>query len=124
MTAANPPSPPSTGPHAARPDRALARLWLGVLLPPIAWMADFMIRYFAIRFANIHDRRWPMAASTLGGVALLLVGAALARHAQREAKDDAAATLARWGLGFAAFFLLLILAQAFPTLVLRPREIT
>lgn len=106
------------------PDRALARVWIGVLLPPIGWASDFLIRYFVIRFANIHDRRWPMALATVAGLALLGAGAALSWRAHREAGREAPATLARWGLGLAAFFLLLILAQAFPTLVLGPREIT
>ena len=105
-------------------DRALARLWIGVLLPPAAWLADFMIRYFVIRFANIHDRRWPMTLATGLGLVLLLAGAALCWREHREAKRDAHATLALWGLGLAAFFFLLIVAQAFPTLVLSPREIT
>ena len=55
---------------------------------------------------------------------MLLVGAALCWRAHREASHEAPATLARWGLALAAFFLLLILAQAFPTLQLGPREIT
>jgi hypothetical protein len=105
-------------------NRALARLWVGLLLPPVAWMSDFMIRYFAIRFANIHDRRWPMALATAAGLVLLGIGASLSWRGHREAKREAPAALARWGLGLAAFFLLLILAQAFPGLVLGPREIT
>lgn len=116
--------PPSGSPHAARPDRALVRLWVGVLLPPLAWVVDFLVRTFAVRYANIHERRWPMTASTVVAVVLVLAGAALCRQAGREAKRDAPAIVARWGLGLAAFFLLLILAQAFPTLILRPREIT
>lgn len=120
-------NPPSTGPEATRPDRALIRLWIGVLLAPSSWVADFMIRYLAIRYANIHDRRWPMLTSTVGAIVLLLVGAALCwherGHAPREAQSEATRTLATWGLALAAFFLLLILAQAFPTLVLRAREI-
>lgn len=107
-----------------RADRSPLRLWIGVLLPPIGWMSDFLVRYFVIRFANIHDRRWPMTLATAGGLVLLLAGAALCWRALRGANREAPATLARWGLGLAAFFLLLILAQAFPTLELGPREIT
>jgi hypothetical protein len=33
-------------------------------------------------------------------------------------------TVARWGLALAAFFLLLVAAEAFPVLVLAPHEIT
>jgi hypothetical protein len=116
--------PSTAGPRATRPDRALVRVWIGVLLAPLSWMGDFMVRYFSIRYANIHDRRWPMMTSTVVAVVLLLVGAAICWRARREAKADGPATLATWGIGLAAFFLLLILAQALPTLVLRAREIT
>jgi hypothetical protein len=117
--------PPSTSAQAMRPDRALVRLWVGVLLPPVGWMADFMSRYFAIRFANLHDQRWPMAVSTAASLLLVLLGAGLCWQARRQAKaSDTRRTLASWGLGLAAFFLLLILAQAYPALVLRAREIT
>jgi hypothetical protein len=116
--------PPAAGTEATRPDRALVRVWIGVLLAPISWAADFMTRYLAIRYANIHDRRWPMTVSTVAAVLLLLVGAALCGRERRRAQADTMKTLATWGLGLAVFFLLLILAQAFPTLVLRAREIT
>jgi hypothetical protein len=101
----------------------LARAWVGVLLPPISWLADFLVRYTVVRFANIHDLRWPMTVSTIAAIGLLLLGVGLCWRARRQAPPSAA-TLANWGLGLAAFFLLLILAQAFPTLVLSPREIT
>lgn len=116
--------PPAAGPEATRPEGALARVWIGVLLAPASWAADFMVRYFAIRYANIHDRRWPMAASTIVALLPLIVGAALCWRERRRAKADTIETLANWGLALAVFFLLLILAQAFPTLVLRAREIT
>jgi hypothetical protein len=115
---------PAAHHQATPPDRGLIRLWVGVLLPPVSWVADFMIRYMAIRFANIHDRRWPMVTSTALAIVMVLVGGALCWRARRQDKREGAVTLAGWGLGLAAFFLLLILAQAFPTLILRPREIT
>jgi hypothetical protein len=116
--------PRSTGPEATRPDQALVRLWIGVLLAPASWVADFMARYLSIRYANIHDRRWPMVTSTAIAVLLLLAGVGLCWQERRRPTSDATATLAAWGLGLAAFFMLLILAQAFPTAVLHPREIT
>ena len=39
----------------------------------------------------------------------------------RETARDGRVTMGLWGLGLALFFLLLILAQAFPSFVLSPR---
>jgi hypothetical protein len=116
--------PPAAGPEATRPEGALVRVWIGVLLAPGSWVADFMVRYLSIRYANIHDRRWPMVTSTAVAVLLLCGGAALCWRERRRAKTDSITKLATWGLALAAYFLLLILAQAFPNLVLRAREIT
>jgi hypothetical protein len=123
-------------PAAPEPGRALVRAWLGVLLPPAGWIADFLCSYFAVRFASVHERTWPLWLATAGGVAAVAVGAALSWEARRGAtvpsapgrRDDASAlsvrSLAGWGLALAAFFLLLILANAYPLLALGPREIT
>jgi hypothetical protein len=122
--------------QAPRPSRALVRLWMGVLLPPASWMVDFLFRYMAVRFANIRNLRWPFRVSTAAALMVLLLGATLCARALRQARrrEDASqpqsvsrdeiATLAAWGLALAAFFLLLILAQAYPTFVLSVREIT
>jgi hypothetical protein len=110
---------------APRPATALVRVWFGVLLPPASWVADFLTRYLLIRYSNISDRRWPQRVPTVICVALLLLGAALCRRARRDAAPGSdVATLALWGLGLAAFFLLLLLAQAYPSFVLGVREIT
>lgn len=118
-------------PQAGRPGSALVRLWIGVLLAPAGWLSDFMVRYLVIRYANIHDRRWPMLVSTAGGLALVLTGAWLCWRARAAAEvhapaasDQHVAHLAVWGLALAVYFLVLILAQATPTLVLGPSEIT
>jgi hypothetical protein len=112
----------ASSPRAPRLAPQLRRLWAGILLAPVSWIADFLIRYMAIRFANVHDRRWPMVMSTAGGLVLLLVGAALCWRAWRTRTGEEK-TLAAWGLGLALFFLILILGQAFPTWVISPREI-
>ena len=102
----------------------LAQSWLGALLAPIGWIADFLVRYMVVRFANIQDRRWPMSLSTAMGTVMVLLGALICWRIRRRGAPGEAATIAGWGLGLAGFFLLLILAQAFPTLLLGPREIT
>lgn len=115
---------PSSGAERDPPDRPLILLWIGVLLPPASWILDLLTRYGLIRNANIHDRHWPLTVATAVCVALLLVGAGLCWRARRQGTTGERATLAAWGLAMAAFFLLLILAQAFPVLVIGPREIT
>lgn len=101
----------------------LVRLWIGVLLAPLSWVADFLLRYMVVRFANAHARRWPFALSTAGGLVLLFVGAALCWRAHRDAATPERKTLAAWGLALALFFFILVLCQAFPTLILSPTEL-
>jgi hypothetical protein len=115
------------GPAAPRPGAALVRIWTGLLLPPIGWVADLLGRYFLIRFVNAHDLRWPLFVPTVLGLGLLALGARLCWRARRQPEGasptDTLPTLAAWGLVMAAFFLLLILAQAYPDFVLTVREI-
>jgi hypothetical protein len=134
-----PSSATSSSPHGPgalpAPIPALVQAWVGVLLPPLAWIADFLARYWLVRWTAVHDRRWPPRLSTVAAAAAVLIGAAICRRARRAAQSPAAlraageasaqriATLAGWGLALAAFFLLLILAEGFPTLVLGAREI-
>ena len=114
----------AASPQAPRLAPGLVRLWIGVLLAPVSWVADFIIRYFAVRYASIHDQHWPFVLSTAGGLILLAVGATLCWRARRDAGDAGTRrTLAAWGLGLALFFFLLILGEAFPNLILSPAEI-
>jgi len=113
----------AASPQAPRIDPRLTRLWMGVLLAPGSWVADFLIRYMAVRFANAHGWRWPFALSTGGGLLLLFVGAALCWKGRRDATAPAHKTLATWGLTLAIFFFILILCEAFPTLILSPSEL-
>ena len=109
--------------QAPEPAPGLVRLWTGVLLAPLSWVADFLLRYMAVRFANAHDRRWPFIVATAGGLILLSLGAWLCGRARRHATVQQEKTLASWGLALALFFFVLILCEAFPTLILSPREL-
>jgi hypothetical protein len=119
----------TTAPAAAASAQAppvaptLVRLWTGVLLAPVSWVTDFLLRYMVVRFANAHARRWPFALSTAGGLLLLFVGVALCWRAHRDSRSHEEKTLASWGLALALFFFLLILCQAFPALILTPSEL-
>ena len=132
MTPAETPAGPAAAASKFSPE--LARLWAGVLLPPAGWVLDFLVRYMAIRYANLHDRVWPLYLSTALGLTALAVGVRLCWRARRAAIEQpaggdpdarmTAATLSSWGLALALFFFLLIAAEAYPVLVLTAREIT
>jgi hypothetical protein len=92
-----------------------------------------------MRYANLHRLRWPLALITVLSIAALSWGSWLCWSAWREARAAGTgpssqraprdhprdrATLAAWGMALAAYFLLLILAQAYPTFALDPGEIT
>jgi hypothetical protein len=135
-TAATTSSSSSERVTAASPCSLLVRVWVGVLLSPAAWIADLLSRYMLIRFVNVHSQRWPLHVCTVISAILLSLGATLcwragvrpragsaAQH-HDAASPESVVALARWGLALAAFFLLLIVAQAFPAFVLNVQEIT
>lgn len=123
--------------QAPAPDRGLSRLWAGVLLPPLGWVADLLSRYLMLRWVNVHDVRWPLHLATAVCFAVVALGGLLswrtlaagrrirrADNPMAETARDGRVTMGLWGMGLALFFLLLILAQVFPSFVLSPREIT
>jgi hypothetical protein len=108
------------------------RLWAGLLLPPLAWVADLMGRYALVRLASARRIVWPMHVMTAGALVLLGAGAWLcwserrrfARERTAAPLDGSAApTVAVWGLALAPFFLLMILAEAVPSFGLGPAEV-
>jgi hypothetical protein len=135
------------------PKQTAAETWVGLLLPATSWVAHHLSRYLLVRFTSSHGMRWPLHLSTgtcLAGVAL---GAWFCARRLWQERARAAATskedrfvpdgestegdgdgdtpersrgvtLAGWGLALAAYFFLLILAQAYPVFVLSPQEIT
>jgi mxaJ protein len=105
----------------------LLRLWVAVLASPAAWMIDLGLRYALIRTANRHDLIWPMFAVTALTLTIASAGGlycwSRGPRRRRPGEEDSEGTLALWGLGFWAFFALLILGQTYPALWLRPTEI-
>src|SRR4051812_24654005 len=113
-----------TGP--ARPDPGLRRLWLGALLPPLAWVGEFLARYALVRVNDVHHTVWPARVATVLAIGLVMAGAALSWREHRRlsratngsagrerdaARTDVRIKMAIWGLALAAYFLLLILAD-------------
>jgi hypothetical protein len=122
---------------ASRTPATSSRLLLAVLASPIAWIFDLGGRYFLTRTANQHDDpRLLFVVTALTLSVVVVSGVVCWRHWRRAARPPdrghapghdprtTAATLALWGLAFAAFFALLILANTFPAFVLGPRDLT
>jgi hypothetical protein len=116
----------------AREPRGLAGLWLSVLLGPLAWLADLAGNLFYMRTAVATQHRWPLVVMAAVALAATLVGLVLSlrfRLGHRRLLEDgpsesgAAPALAAWGIGFGAFFALLITAMAIPTLVFGARDL-
>jgi hypothetical protein len=112
-------------PRGSEAGRSLKAAWLGAALCPLGWIADLLVRYGVMRYASTHGVRWPLILSSTGGVAMIAAGAGLCLATlRRAAPRPDVDTIARWGLLLAAFFFLLVMAEAYPVLVLGPNEIT
>jgi hypothetical protein len=125
----SPRSPAEGTPRAPVSRGDLVRLWLGLLLPPGSWVFDLLGQYFLTRWANQHARVWPFWLITGAAIGGCAGGALLSWVARRRARARAAerrdhVTMAEWGLALAAYFSLLIAAQAYPVWVLDVRELT
>ena len=109
------------------------RLWLAVLGSPAAWAADQLLRYGLIRTVNATQRMYLLHLVTAATLLTTIVcGLVCARERRLSRQQHVAAsevgnsgqTLALWGVALALYFGLLILGQAFPTLILGPRDLT
>ena len=104
------------------------RLWAGILAGPIAWALDLLVCYAIVKWTCLTGRHWLFDASTIGGLAIVAVGAALAwsalqETAQAEPTDGGmplqrAKFMAILGLTASALFGLTIAAAWIPRFVL------
>jgi hypothetical protein len=109
------------------------RLWLGVLLPPLAGGANTLVGYMVSNYdCNVHNRHLVLLTNALS--ALLCLAAGLASFSTRrkieDRADDASESLLhtrrfmmRLGLWFMAGFLLLICAGTISTFLLHPCDL-
>jgi hypothetical protein len=92
--------------------RSNAALWIGILVPPIAWAADLMISYAMVKWACGHHTRALLHVNTLVTLALIAAAGMTASSAERE--NERAEFMAQFGVGTAVLFLLVTIALAIP----------
>lgn len=109
------------------------RLWVGILLPPVAGGLNTMVGYMVSNYdCNVHNRHLVLLTNILS--ALLCVAAGIVttsmRHSIEDSSDDASEALLHsrrfmmnLGLCFAVGFLLFISAGTASTFLLRPCDL-
>ena len=110
----------------ARPSAAL--LWTGMLLPPIAWAMDLVVRYALVKWTCGTRSTAPLQLITFGTLTLICIAALAAwralRATPRSAPTDGghpverARFMAMLGLVTAALFGLATIGGAIPQWVL------
>jgi hypothetical protein len=110
--------------------RRNAALWVGVLLPPFAWLVALQVSYSLVTTDCQKARPALLHAVMVGALVLLGVGALAAWRSWKVLRgtpgslEDPGAGRARFmalfGLVTSALFALLLLNTAMPTFLLRP----
>jgi hypothetical protein len=105
----------------------LAQLWFGVFAGPVAWLIDLQISHSAANRACMSGDRLPYAlTSIIGALIVAFAGFVAWRQLQALAEADAQGAfeadrnrfLAITGIAFSAGFLLLLLGNLVPKLML------
>lgn len=109
------------------------RLWLGILLPPLAGGVNTLVGYMVSNYdCNVHNRHLVLAVNILSAVLCIIAGVASYSTRQRYENqfDDGSRSLLhtrrfmmRLGLGFTVGFLLFISAGTISTFLLRPCDL-
>ena len=110
--------------------RSIGLQWFGVLAPPVAWLLNLEFGYSLAHAACHGSGMGPVHVASLAALILGALGGVAAFFTWRRAgsawPDDVAGVeqrsrmLATLGLGNAALFLLMIVTQWIPALVLDP----
>lgn len=120
--------------HATSDDSGSTRrnvaLWVGVLMPPFAWLLALQVTYSLVTADCQRARPALLHGVLVGALVLLGVGALSAWRSWRALRgtpgtlEDAGAGRARFmaafGLLSSGMFALLLVATAIPTFLLRP----
>jgi hypothetical protein len=110
----------------------LAKLVVGFLLPPFAWLLDLQVSYATVKWACAADAPEVLLLLPLGSIALVVIAAWLSWSCWTALREDAIPDggrlqdrsyfLALSGLAMSAVFLLLILTSFAPRYFLSPCE--
>jgi hypothetical protein len=114
------------------PERALLTLWIGVLLPPVAWFLSQQISYALVPWACATGRQFVLPLVTLAMLLPATISGAMAWRSWRRTgssrPDEAGSVqahsrfMALAGLLMSGMFVLAILAQSVPSFVLSACE--
>ena len=96
--------------------KSSAGLWVGILVPPLAWAADETISYAATKWACGHQAGIALHALTLTTLGAIAAAATISLTADRE--NERARFMSVLGLMLSALFIVLVIATAVPKWVL------
>jgi hypothetical protein len=87
-------------------------LWLGVILPPLAWAADLTISYAFVKWSCGHQNAALLRSITLATVSVIAAAGAIGWSADRA--NERARTMAVMGLLMTGLFIVLTIAIGIP----------
>jgi heme/copper-type cytochrome/quinol oxidase subunit 2 len=93
-------------------------LWVGILVPPMAWASDETISYSLVKWACNHHTTTSIQVITFATVAVIAAAGAVGWRAQRERGADTeterAEFMAMLGAMTTALFIVVTVAMAIP----------
>jgi hypothetical protein len=119
--------PSSTSRPVSSKPGTLAQLWFGVFAGPFAWLVDLQLSHSMANRACLSGDRLPYALTSVTGALVVVLAGLISwrrlqalRHADTEGalEQDRNRFLAIAGIAFSAGFLLLLLGNLVPKLML------
>ncbi len=98
----------------------IAALWMGLLLAPVAFLANLEFGYLLVHPSCLRDDNLPVHVAHAVCLLLGLLGALVAWRSRRAGGSSRTRFMAELGLLTSALFVLSMVAQWIPTFVLHP----
>jgi len=93
-------------------------LWIGILVPPIAWASDETISYALVKWACNHHTTTSIEVVTLATLFVIAAAGMIGWRAQRErgaeTETERAEFMAMLSAATTAFFIVVTIAMAIP----------